>query len=101
MLNATRVMDIDTRRARWARTQQIEINWAEVYDTHTFKGLENCALSTGTPIDFYSMPLLSTAASFMNGATVLANPKTGWKEPSIIWSVISATPGKLAALVLR
>lgn len=86
-------MDCDTRRNRWKQTQAIDVDWKSILDSETYKGIQNCSLSTGTPFDFYAMPLLSTASSLMNEATVIANQVTGWREPSIIWSVISAPAG--------
>lgn len=94
MLNTSRLTtDTVTRRARWQATQNIDISWNDILDEVTLKCLQSCSLSTGTPIDFFTMPLLSTAASFMNEASVLVNEKIGWREPSIIWSVVSAPAG--------
>lgn len=86
-------MDTDVRHSRWQQTQTIEVCWRSILDEKTYQGIQNCSLSTGTPIDFYAMPLLSTAASFMNEASMLVNETTGWTEPSIIWSVVSAPAG--------
>lgn len=82
------------RRRRWKETQKIDLNWQEVLEDNLHAALLSHSLSTGTPIDFHVMPLLTTAASFMNEATVLANEETGWREPSIIWSVVSAPAGR-------
>ena len=93
-MNHSRNMDSDTRKRRWQATQNIDINWTEVFDAETFAGIHSCSLSTGAPIAFYAMPLLSTSASLMSEATVLVHEGTGWREPSIIWSVVSAPAGK-------
>lgn len=93
-MNTSRI-DTDVRRSRWNATQNIEIIWTDILEQKTYDCLFNLALSTGTPIDFFVMPLLTTTASVMNGATVLANKQTQWREPSILWSVVSAPAGKL------
>ena len=93
-MNHSRNMDSDTRKRRWQATQNIDINWTEVFDAETFAGIHSCSLSTGAPIAFYAMPLLSTSASLMSEATVLMHEGTGWREPSIIWSVVSTPAGK-------
>lgn len=72
----------------------IDVDWENILDTKIYATLQGLTLSAGTPIDFFLFPLLSITASLMNGATVLVNKKTGWKEPSIIWTVISAPAGK-------
>jgi hypothetical protein len=87
-------LDTDVKRARWLAAQDIEVHWEEILDPETHECLLNCALSTGTPIDFFVMPLLTTAASLMNDACMVANKKTEWREPSIIWTIISAPAGE-------
>lgn len=93
-MNCTR-LDTESRKLRWQATQKIEVSWIDILDKATHDCLLNLSLSTGTPVDFFVMPLLSTTASMMNGATVVANKLTKWREPSILWSVVSAPAGKL------
>lgn len=87
-------LEIDIKRRRWQAAQSIKTDWETILNKETFESLLNCSLSKGTPIDFFVMPLLSTSASLMNDAYILANKKTGWTEPSIIWTVVSAPAGK-------
>lgn len=92
-------LDVESKRARYFAAQNICIDWSDVLDATTFSCLQNCALSTGTPIDFYFMPLLSVAASQMNDAVMIANKTTNWREPSILWTIVSALAGKYSLYI--
>jgi hypothetical protein len=93
MDSTTRNVDLSARRARYNKAQTIEIDWERVLNKDLYGKLYDCTISSGTPMDFWLMPLLSTASFFMNHSKVLVNPKTGWREPNLIWSVVSAAAG--------
>lgn len=86
-------INLNSRRSRYEAAQSIAIDWAEVLDSITYQTVLSCAMSTGTPIDFFIMPMLSVAGSLMNQSEVLCHSKTNWKEPAILWTIVTSPAG--------
>ena len=89
---------------RISKAQSARFDWTKLNGPSKGLGdlhrvVEAHAQAVGTPKEFFFMPLLTVAASFMGiNAVVQINPE--WLEPAIIWTVVAARKGekKTAAL---
>ena len=89
---------------RISEAQSARFDWTNL--SGSSKGLgglhrvvEAHAQAVGSPKEFFLMPLLTVAASFM-GISAVVQINLEWSEPAIIWTVVAARKGekKTAAL---